>query len=154
MTEIVKNKIKPYERGVHYYETDQMGIVHHSNYIRWFEEARTDFLNQIGLPYDEIERQGILIPVLGASCKYKKAVCFGNTVHIQLKVTFFNGVRFKVTYMVKNKETGVIHATGETEHGFVNRNMVPVRMKKEYPDIYQTLSSYVEKEEDYGKKSI
>ena len=52
-------KQQPYLRRVHYYETDQMAIVHHSNYIRWFEEARLDFLNQIGLNYRAMEEQGI-----------------------------------------------------------------------------------------------
>lgn len=145
VTESVKREIKPYERGVHYYETDQMGIVHHSNYIRWFEEARTDFLEQIGLPYDKIEKEGILIPVLGVSCKYKSAIRFGDIVCVHLKVTYFNGVRFRVSYQVIGKETGTIHAVGESEHGFVNRSMVPVRMKKEFPQMYALLAAYVEK---------
>lgn len=144
VTESVKREIKPYERGVHYYETDQMGIVHHSNYIRWFEEARTDFLEQIGLPYDKIEKEGILIPVLGVSCKYKSAIRFGDIVCVYLKVTYFNGVRFRVSYQVIGKETGVIRAVGESEHGFVNRDMVPVRMKKEFPQMYALLAAYVE----------
>lgn len=144
VTKKVKKEIKPYERGVHYYETDQMAIVHHSNYIRWFEEARSDFLEQIGLPYDKIEEEGILIPVLKAACEYKRAIRFGDVVHIILKVTFFNGIRFKVSYQVVGKETGVLHATGETEHGFVDKNMVPVRMKKEYPKMYEMLAAYVE----------
>lgn len=144
LTEIVKKEIRPYERGVHYYETDQMGIVHHSNYIRWFEEARTDFLEQIGLPYDKIEEEGILIPVLGVSCKYKSAIRFGDRVCVYLKVTYFNGVRFRVSYQVIGKETGVVHAVGESEHGFVNRDMVPVRMKREFPRMYELLAAYVE----------
>ncbi len=144
LTEIVKQEIKPYERGVHYYETDQMGIVHHSNYIRWFEEARTDFLEQIGLPYDKIEEEGILIPVLGVSCKYKSAIRFGDRVCVYLKVTYFNGVRFRVSYQIIGKETGVLHAVGESEHGFVNRDMVPVRMKREFPRMYELLAAYVE----------
>lgn len=146
MTEIVKKKIQPFKRNVHYYETDQMGIVHHSNYIRWFEEARTDFLNQIGLPYAEIESRGILVPVLFAACKYKKAVRFDDDVLIHLKITFFNGIRFKVTYIVDDANNGDVFATGETEHGFVNCNMVPVRMKKEYPDMYRLLAAYVEED--------
>ena len=144
LTEIVKKEIRPYERGVHYYETDQMGIVHHSNYIRWFEEARTDFLEQIGLPYDRIEEEGILSPVLGVSCKYKSAIRFGDRVCVYLKVTYFNGVRFRVSYQVIGKETGVVHAVGESEHGFVNRDMVPVRMKREFPRMYELLAAYVE----------
>lgn len=144
VTETVKKEIKPYERGVHYYETDQMGIVHHSNYIRWFEEARCDFLEQIGLPYEKMEEAGILIPVLGVTCKYKSAIRYGDRVCISLKITYFNGVRFRVSYEIIGKEKGVVHAVGESEHGFVNRNMVPVRMKKEYPRIYQVLAEYVE----------
>ncbi|MBD5157450.1 MAG: acyl-CoA thioesterase [Butyrivibrio sp.] len=144
LSEIVKREIRPYERGVHYYETDQMGIVHHSNYIRWFEEARTDFLEQIGLPYDKIEKEGILIPVLGVSCKYKSAIRFGDIVCVHLKITYFNGVRFRVSYQIMGKETGVLHAVGESEHGFVNRDMVPVRMKKEFPQMYELLAAYVE----------
>ena len=53
-------KMKPYKHKVQYYETDQMGIVHHSNYIRWFEEARTDYMEQMGLGYDQMEEKGIL----------------------------------------------------------------------------------------------
>ena len=54
---------RAYSHKVQYYETDQMGIVHHSNYIRWFEEARTDLMEQMGLGYDEMEARGILSPV-------------------------------------------------------------------------------------------
>lgn len=46
--------IKPYQHLAKYYETDQMGIIHHSNYIRWFEEARIDYMNQIGLTYNRV----------------------------------------------------------------------------------------------------
>ena len=53
-----------FERKANYYETDQMGIVHHSNYIRWFEEARLEMLRAMGLPYKKMEDNGILIPVL------------------------------------------------------------------------------------------
>jgi hypothetical protein len=54
-----------YLRSPHYYETDQMGIVHHSNYIRWFEEARVQLLNYLGCSYKEIEEAGIIIPCAG-----------------------------------------------------------------------------------------
>ena len=60
-----------FERTAKYYETDQMGIVHHSNYIRWFEEARIELMNYVGLPYRQMEENGILIPVLGVTCNYK-----------------------------------------------------------------------------------
>ena len=134
----------PYTRKVAYYETDQMAIVHHSNYIRWFEEARIDFLSQIGIPYSKMEEEGILIPVLSASCEYKFAMRFGEQFRIRLKLTRFTGVKFYVQYEVTDPETGKVHATGETSHCFVDKNMTPVRMKKEHPDIYERLMEYVE----------
>lgn len=130
------NDYKPYERETFYYETDQMSIIHHSNYIRWFEEARIEFLKQIGLPYDEMERRGLLIPVLGVSCKYKKAFRYGDVFQIYMKIQGFKGVKFSVIYEVYNKVTGELHATGSSEHGFVDANLMPVNIKKKYPDIY------------------
>ena len=55
----------PHRHLVQYYETDQMGIIHHSNYIRWFEEARIDFMNQIGLTYKTMEEKGIISKLQG-----------------------------------------------------------------------------------------
>ncbi len=137
------NKLKPYERETYYYETDQMGIVHHSNYIRWFEEARIDFLKQIGLPYDEMERRGLLIPVLGVSCQYKKAFRYGDTFCIKLKIQDFKGVKFAVSYEVYHVGSGQLHATGTSQHGFVDANLMPVNIKKMFPDIYEAFISAV-----------
>ena len=67
-----------YRHTVHYYETDKMGITHHSNYIRWMEEARVDFLEQIGWGYDKLEKSGILSPVIGVDCKYKTSTTFSD----------------------------------------------------------------------------
>ena len=58
--------MNPYLHKVQYYETDKMGITHHSNYVRWMEEARVDFLSQIGWDYARIEESGIISPVLNA----------------------------------------------------------------------------------------
>ncbi len=140
----MRKEIVPYSRSIAYYETDQMAIVHHSNYIRWFEEARIDFLSQIGLPYGRMEESGILIPVLSASCEYKYAMRFGQRFQIKLRITRFTGVKFYVSYEVTDPETGKLHAVGESSHCFVDKNMTPVRMKKEYPDIYKCFMEYVE----------
>ena len=55
--------MEPYHHTVQYYETDRMGITHHSNYIRWMEEARVDFLRQLGWGYDRLEAEEIISPV-------------------------------------------------------------------------------------------
>ena len=78
--------MKPYEHKVQYYETDKMGIVHHSNYIRWMEEARIDFLDQIGWNYKVMEDEGIISPVTGVESKYKQNTSFGDVISIEVGV--------------------------------------------------------------------
>ncbi|MDD6208695.1 MAG: thioesterase family protein [Clostridiales bacterium] len=130
-------EIKPYIRQANYYETDQMGVIHHSNYIRWFEEARLDYMNQAGLSYRKMEELGIIIPVLSASCQYRQSVYFGDVVEITLTPVQFTGVKFAFTYNITNQKTGQLCTTGETSHCFLNRDMKPLRLKRDYPEIYE-----------------
>ena len=71
-----------YRHRVQYYETDQMKIVHHSNYIRWFEEARIDYLEKAGISYTGMEERGIVSPVVSVGAKYLRMVRFGDEVRI------------------------------------------------------------------------
>ncbi|WMJ86008.1 acyl-CoA thioesterase [Anaerocolumna sp. MB42-C2] len=135
--------IKPYLRQAMYYETDQMAIIHHSNYIRWFEESRIDFLKQIGLGYDTLEAKGILIPVLGVSCEYRSSVKFNEKVLILPKVIFFNGIKLTIQYKVLDADSLTLKTSGESEHCFVNKDFKPINMKKNYKEIYDTLNSWV-----------
>jgi acyl-CoA thioester hydrolase len=125
----------PYTRRVHYYETDQMGIVHHSNYIRWFEEARTDYMARNGIGYADIEARGVQIPVTGVSCSYKTAVPFDQLLEIHTRLTFFNGVRMSYQYEVRSQNGSVLHATGQTDHCFIDAvTRAPLNVKKRLPD--------------------
>lgn len=135
-------KIRLYEHRVSYYETDQMGIVHHSNYIRWFEDARVDFLEQVGFSYDRMEEMGVMIIVLGASCEYRSSARFGDRVLIIPKISEYNGFKMTVTYEVINKADGTLLATGETKHCFTDLSLRPVRVKRDYPEIYKVFSDY------------
>lgn len=130
-------EVRPYYHTVQYYETDAMAVVHHSNYIRWFEEARLDYLNQVGFPYEDIEAKGLMIPVLSASCEYRQAVRFGETVEIKTEITKFNGLKFTVAYEVYDKEHQILHARGNTEHCFLSKDFKPVSIKKQAPDLYE-----------------
>ena len=94
------SKKKPYRRKVFYYETDQMGIVHHSNYIRWFEEARIDYMDQLGLGYSEMEKQGIISPVLSVEANYLRMLHFGDSVTIDAWIKEYNGIKLTVAYEV------------------------------------------------------
>ena len=72
-----------YTHKVQYYETDKMGITHHSNYIRWMEEARIDFLEKSGFSYDKLEKDGIISPVVSVECSYKKTTTFSDEISIE-----------------------------------------------------------------------
>ena len=133
-----------YERKINYYETDKMGVVHHSNYIRFFEEARCEFLEKSDLPYDKLEANGIMSPVLGFSCKYKQHVTFGDIIEIHTSITSYTVVKFTVSYEVYNKTTGALCVTGESMHCFTDLDLKPLNMKKHHPDIYEKFMSLVE----------
>jgi len=135
-------EITPYIRKTYYYETDQMGIIHHSNYIRWFEEARAELMEQLGYSYARMENEGVASPLLHVECDYKTMARFGETVRIYPMVTHFNGVRMTVSYKIYDNATGALRTTGLTRHCFTKGNR-PVSLKKEMPALYTLFSKYV-----------
>lgn len=82
-----------FERKINYYETDRMGVVHHSNYIRYLEEARCFWMEKINLPFSLLEENGITIPVLGVNCTYKYHVTFDDIILINVFMKEYSGVR-------------------------------------------------------------
>ncbi len=139
-----------YQHKVQYYETDQMKVVHHSNYIRWFEESRTDFLEKSGFSYAWMEEQGIIIPVLSVSAEYKMMVHYGEEVLIFPTVTEFNGVKMALSYQVIKAMTGELATTGKSSHCFLDRAYRPLRLKKEFPQVYEMFMSCL----SHGQKEI
>ena len=141
------NEQSPYEshykRQANYYETDQMGIIHHSNYVRWFEEARMNFMDEIGFPYAKVEELGIIVPVLSVNCQFRTMVKFGDTVDIYTKITKFTGLKMNIEYRGVDHATGVIRCTGESSHAFLDKEYKPIRMKRDYPDLYEMFMNYV-----------
>ena len=130
-----------YERKINYYETDRMGVVHHSNYIRFLEEARCNLLDKIDMSFDLLEEKGITIPVLGVNVDYKYHVTYGDTILIKLSIKEYNGVRMTVGYEVTNKENGNILLTGETKHCFTDNNLKPINLKKVNPEFNSKFES-------------
>ena len=130
-------EIRPYEHRVQYYETDQMGIVHHSNYIRWFEEARTFILEEMGFGYKKMEECGVISPVLAVSAEYKTMTHYSDIVLINIKVISYNGIKLQLAYTVADKETREIRCTGETRHCFLNTEGKPLSLKRSFPEIHR-----------------
>ena len=135
-------EIKEYVHTVQYYETDKMGITHHSNYIRWMEEARVDFLSQIGWDYARLEEAGIISPVINLSCDFKKTTTFSDKIMIRASVKEFNGVKLKFAYEMRNEEGAVVF-TATSMHAFLNKEGRPVRMKQDFPELYETIENLI-----------
>lgn len=136
--------MKEYIHKVHYYETDRMGITHHSNYIRWMEEARMDYLEQIGCGYAHLEELGLMSPVLSVDCKYKLTTKFTDQIAISVKLRKFDGIRMTLDYEMHNLESGELVSTGSSSHCFLGEDFKPVRFRKKFPEIYEKLKSYEE----------
>ena len=127
--------MEKYIHKVKYYETDKMGITHHSNYVRWMEEARLDFFDQIGLGYKQLEAEGIISPVMGIECDFKGTTTFDDRIEITVGVESFNGVILVMDYSMANAEDLKPVCTGKSRHCFVNRDGRPIILKKLYPGL-------------------
>ena len=144
----MENKSKEeifYERKINYYETDKMGVVHHSNYIRFLEEARCYWMEKIGIPFSLLESKGVTIPVLGVNVEYKHHVTYGDTIVIKVIIKEYSGVRMTVSYDVRDKKTGKKVIEAETKHCFTNKELRPVSLKKYAPEFEEKFKEYIQK---------
>ena len=127
--------ITPYERRAQYHETDQMGIIHHSNYVKWMEEARINLMDQIGLSYKQMEEMEIISPVLSIEVNYRSMVHFDDIVVIEPRLVKYDGIRMEIEYKMYDKKTGEIRCTAKSSHCFLNRSGKPISLKRSYPEI-------------------
>ena len=132
-----------YSREVYYYETDKMGVVHHSNYARWMEEARTVYFAEIDLAYENTEALGVLSPVTEMNLKFKHFARFGDRMTVRLKMTKYTGVRFFVAYTIVN-QNGDVLVEGTSAHAFVDMDFRPVSMARVIPYKHEEMKKHVE----------
>ena len=135
-----------YVHKVMYYETDKMGVTHHSNYIRWMEEARIDFFNQIGLSYRSLESAGLFSPVVSVECHFKYPTTFEDEVEIEVKADDFKGVKLILSYRMSRRGSGEIVFEGKSAHCFVDRTGKPVILKKVHPETAEKIKSVFDRQ--------
>lgn len=135
--------VNEYRRKVQYYETDMMGITHHANYIRWMEEARVDYFAKTGWGYERLEQNGIVSPVIGVELKYLNPTTFADEVIISVYVEEFRGVKMKIRYEMK-KTDGTPVCIARSEHCFMDRKGHFIRMKRDWPELYETFAALLE----------
>lgn len=126
-----------YHRTVHYHETDKMGITHHSNYIKWMEEARIFLLDSIGLSFRKMEDDGIMSPVVGINIEYKHPTTYSDLIEIDIAIAKYTGVQIIFDYTIRDTTTNTIAATANSKHCFVKdgRICVLTRSASEYDSL-------------------
>ena len=140
--------IKPFIRKANYYETDQMGIIHHANYIHWMEEARVDFMEQMGFGYDKSVNSGIDIAVLEVKCRYKSMVKFADTLAIEVWISELTPVKMVVDYKISDAVSGELRTEAQTTHCFLDGETHRIqRLNKRLPELYELFSACVIKRE-------
>jgi len=136
---IAKTKILP-----RYAETDQMGIIHHSVYAIWYEQARTDFFNQMGMRYDEIEKMGIMTPLIELNSKYKKPAYYNQEVEIRTRIIELTPVKFTLEYNIYDTDENLINI-GRTMLAWADKKTFKIiNLKKTHPEMYEKIEKLVE----------
>ena len=128
-----------YQHFVQYYETDKMGVTHHSNYIRFMEEARLDFFKKLGFDYLEFEKMGVISPVIGLNnIRFKRPSTVGDTIDIEVSVKAYNSIILTMHYVMKVKDIVILE--GDSDHCFLSKEgkMFPLGEKK-FPELDKKL---------------
>jgi acyl-CoA thioester hydrolase len=97
---------------VRYAETDQMGVVHHANYLVWFEAARSEFCRVRGIDYSQMERDGLIMPLVEAHVRYSRPAFYEDLITVHVKVLELKRSLLRLQYEVKRGEELLV--TGET----------------------------------------
>lgn len=128
-----------YIHRVNYYETDKMGITHHSNYIRWMEEARADYLKRLGYGLRRLEADGITSPVVSVECRYKHTTTFDDEIKIEVAIEKYNSVKLELSYIMTELVTGTVVLTAKSAHCFIDEKGKPIIVKRLFPAFDEIL---------------
>ena len=123
-----------FSRKANYHETDKMGIIHHSNFIKWMEEARIAYMESLGYGFDKVEKIGIVSPVAGISITFKTPVFFNDVVDIAVSITRYSGVIQEVSYTMTKQGTRELCATATSKHCYLKDGKV-INLKHEIPEL-------------------
>ena len=131
-------------RKVNYHETDKMGVTHHSNYIKYMEESRIHFMDEMGYGYRKMEEDGVMSPVIGVECQYKATTTFGDEIRIEVGVAEYRGAKLVMKYVMTNAVTGDLVLTGKTEHCFLTPEGKLIPLRRKLPEFDALLKSLAE----------
>lgn len=121
---------------VRYAETDGMRVVYHGNYLVYFEQARTELLRSIGMPYAKVEQMGIFVIVIEAHANYRRSALYDDLLHVKAMVREMPTNRIKIEYEIRRNNENELIVDGYTLHTFLNaQTNRPVRPPKVFTDL-------------------
>ena len=132
-----------YKRKAQYHETDKMGVIHHSNYVKWMEEARIEYMESVGVGFKAFDDVGTISPIISVALEYKRPVYFEDEVEIAVSVAKYTGTVLELAYTITNAATGEVCTTGTTRNCFAKNGRV-VSLKKAEPEVDLKLRALVE----------
>lgn len=130
---------------VRYQETDQMGVVYHSNYFVWFEIGRTEFFRELDLEYKVMEENNILVPVVDVGCKYKVSAKYDDELIIKTKAVLLKSVKIKFEYEIFRSSDKKLLATGYTIHAFTSNDLKIINFKNNHEDLFNKIQKTIDK---------
>jgi len=116
------------ELRVRYPEVDRMGVAHHANHFIWFEIGRTELMRARGVTYRGLEEEGVLLPVIEASCAYHAPARYDDLLRVRTRIESATAVRIAFEYRIESEADGRLLATGTTRHASVDRGGRPRRL--------------------------
>lgn len=120
-----------------------MGVAHHSNYATWFEVGRTDWIRKVGLSYGELEKRGLLLPVVDLHCRYISPAQYDDTLSIRTWVGEMRGPKITFCYEVYRMDDELLLARGETIHFWTDRNLKRLNLERKEPQLFRLLSERI-----------
>ncbi len=128
--------MSPYHHIVKYYECDRMGITHHSNYVRFMEEARVDWMDQLGYGFERMEAEGVVSPVMAVECSYKHPTTFKDDIEVLVAVEELTKLKISLVYTMS--VNGTVVCTARSKHCFLEKGR-PVSLQTKFPELYESI---------------
>jgi acyl-CoA thioester hydrolase len=125
------------ELRVIYADTDAMAVVYHSNYFKWFEVGRSELLRNIGYPYNRLEQEGVMLPVVECGCKYIKPALYDDLLEITAIIKEVKAATVIIEYEIRRKSSEERLVTGFTRHAVTDSSLKPVRLQRVAPELYR-----------------
>lgn len=127
------------EIRVPYADTDAMGVVYHTNYIKYFEVARGELMRSTGFAYRKMEEAGVMLPVIECACRYKVPAVYDDEILVKAVITESKGATITIQYEARRKSDGMLLVNGMTKHGVTTTDFKPVRLRQALPQFYELL---------------